>query len=316
VEAYVLSVVRDYFRTTRKAALTLDSALADHGDFDTPDISFNKIKNSDKNFFGDAIKDVKNSNSVLSKFPTHSTVTAAIALYMPPGVSVSYGADHGEEPTEVAGAIAAVRNLKNPIRLAVQVLHHSDHVLLIGAGAVEFGQQFNIEVETDDYFFNQLRYDQWQKIKESGDFQLDHATQEKPYLGTVGAVALDQAGNLAAGTSTGGMTNKKFGRVGDSSLIGCGTYANNDTCAISCTGSGEYLIRAVTAHDVSSRMAYKGISLADACKEAIMDKLTEIGGDGGLIAIDKNGNICMPFNCEGMYRAARNQEFSTVEIYK
>jgi beta-aspartyl-peptidase (threonine type) len=218
--------------------------------------------------------------------------------------------------TLYAGAIAAVRNLKNPIKLAVQVLHHSDHVLLIGAGAIEFGQQFNIEIEKDEYFFNQLRFDQWQKIKESGDFQLDHSTQDKPYLGTVGAVALDQFGNLAAGTSTGGMTNKKFGRVGDSSLIGCGTYANNNTCAISCTGSGEYLIRAVTAHDVSSRMLYKGINLETACKEAIMDKLTEIGGDGGLIAIDKDGNICMPFNCEGMYRAAKNQHFSTVEIYR
>jgi beta-aspartyl-peptidase (threonine type) len=217
--------------------------------------------------------------------------------------------------TLYAGAVAAVRNLKNPIKLAVQVLHHSDHVLLIGEGAAEFGKQFKIEFESDDYFFDQFRYNQWLKVKGSDEFQLDHTETEKPYLGTVGAVALDQFGNLAAGTSTGGMTNKKFGRVGDSSIIGCGTYANNDTCAISCTGSGEYLMRAVTAYDVSCRMAYKGLSLEAACKEAIMDRLTEIGGDGGLIAIDKEGNICMPFNCEGMYRAAKNQDFSTIDIY-
>jgi len=213
-----------------------------------------------------------------------------------------------------AGAIAAVRNLKNPISLATKVLHHSDHILLMGAGAREFGKQFDVVMESDAYFFVQHRYDQWQKIKGTDDFQLDHS-KEKKYLGTVGAVALDKDGNLAAGTSTGGMTNKKFGRIGDSALIGLGTYANNSTCAISCTGSGEFLMRAVTAYDVSARMAYKGLSLEDAANEAVMQRLLEIGGDGGLVAIDKEGNICMPYNCEGMYRASKNEKGSVVLIY-
>mmetsp|Transcript_14676 Transcript_14676/g.33735 ORF Transcript_14676/g.33735 Transcript_14676/m.33735 type:complete len:311 (+) Transcript_14676:3-935(+) len=215
-----------------------------------------------------------------------------------------------------AGAVAAVRNLKNPISLATKVLHHSDHILLMGEGAAEFAKQFEIEFESDEYFFDQYRYDQWQKIKGTDSFQLDHSKKEKKYLGTVGAVALDKDGNLAAGTSTGGMTNKKFGRIGDSALIGLGTYANNKTCAISCTGSGEYLMRAVTAYDVSSRMEYKGLSLKDAVNESIMDRLTEIGGDGGLVAMDKDGNIEMPFNCEGMYRASKNTQHTVVEIYR
>ena len=214
-----------------------------------------------------------------------------------------------------AGAVAAVRNLKNPIALASKVLHHSDHVLLIGEGAKEFASKFDIEFELDDYFFDQYRFDQWQKIKNTDNFQLDHSKKDKKYLGTVGAVALDQHGNLAAGTSTGGMTNKKFGRIGDSAIIGAGTYANNATCAISCTGSGEFLMRAVTAYDVSCRMEYKGIGLELAVKEAIMDRLLEIGGDGGLVAIDKEGKICMPFNCEGMYRASRNIHGKEIRIY-
>lgn len=215
-----------------------------------------------------------------------------------------------------AGAVAAVRNLKNPISLATKVLHHSDHILLMGEGAAEFAKGFEIEFESDVYFFDQLRYDQWQKIKGTDNFQLDHSKKDKKYLGTVGAVALDKEGNLAAGTSTGGMTNKKFGRIGDSALIGLGTYANNKTCAISCTGSGEYLMRAVTAYDVSCRMEYKGLSLEDAVNESIMDRLTEIGGDGGLVAMDKNGNIEMPFNCEGMYRASKNAKQTVIKIYR
>ena len=215
-----------------------------------------------------------------------------------------------------AGAVAAVRNLKNPIALATKVLEHSDHILLMGEGAKEFAAQFDIDFETDEYFYDAYRFEQWQKIKGTDSFQLDHSKKDKKYLGTVGAVALDQNGNLAAGTSTGGMTNKKFGRIGDSCLIGLGTYANNETCAISCTGSGEFIMRAVTAYDVSARMEYKGLDLATAVKEAVMDRLTEIGGDGGLVAMDKFGNICMPFNCEGMYRASRNAKQREIKIYK
>jgi len=216
-----------------------------------------------------------------------------------------------------AGAVAAVPNLKNPISLAAKVLSDSDHVLLMGEGAKEFASGFNIKFESDEYFYDEHRFAQWQKIKGSDNFQLDHSKEEtKKYLGTVGAVALDQHGNLAAGTSTGGMTNKKFGRIGDSAIIGAGTYANNETCAVSCTGSGEYFMRAVTAYDASCRMQYKGLSLDAAVKEAIMDRMTEIGGDGGLISIDAKGNISMPFNCEGMYRAFKNKKEQVVKIYK
>jgi beta-aspartyl-peptidase (threonine type) len=214
-----------------------------------------------------------------------------------------------------AGAIAAVRNLKNPIALAKIVLHHSDHVLLIGEGAAEYGRQQGMAFESDDYFYDQLRYEQWQKIKGTDDFQLDHTVSDKKYLGTVGAVALDKKGNLAAGTSTGGMTNKKFGRVGDSPLIGAGTYANNASCAVSCTGSGEFLMRAVSAYDVSCLMTYKGLTIVEACHVAVMENLTALGGDGGLVAIDSKGNICMPFNSEGMYRAFKNPTSSQIAIY-
>ena len=215
-----------------------------------------------------------------------------------------------------AGAVAAVKNIKNPIRLAHKVLSESDHVLLVGDGAVEFASNHEIENAPDDYFYDKYRYEQWQKIKDSDTFQLDHTSTEKPYLGTVGAVALDKQGNLAAGTSTGGMTNKKFGRIGDSALIGLGNYANNRTCAISCTGSGEYFMRGVCAYDVSCLMEYKGYSLKEASEEVIMNKLLKLGGDGGLISIDPNGLIHMPFNCEGMYRASRNRAHRVISIYK
>lgn len=215
-----------------------------------------------------------------------------------------------------AGAVAAVENLKNPISLAKDVLYHSDHILLIGDGAAQFGKLHDAVFESNEYFYDQYRYDQWQKVKGTETFQLDHSKKEKKYLGTVGAVALDKHGNIAAGTSTGGMTNKKYGRVGDSPIIGSGTYADNNTCAISCTGSGEYFMRAVTAYDVHCLMKYKGLSLDDAVSEAIQKHLTELGGDGGLIGIDKAGNISMQFNCEGMYRAYKNSEESVILIYK
>lgn len=215
-----------------------------------------------------------------------------------------------------AGAVAAVPNLRNPISLANDVMKHSDHVLLIGEGAREFGQLRGAAFESDEYFYDAYRFDQWNKIKDTDSFQLDHTKKEKKYLGTVGAVALDMEGNIAAGTSTGGMTNKKFGRVGDSAIIGSGTYADNRTCAISCTGTGEYFMRGVTAYDVSCLMMYKGLSLQEATAAAIQDHLTQLGGDGGLIAVDIQGNISMEFNCEGMYRAYRNAKESVVKIYR
>jgi beta-aspartyl-peptidase (threonine type) len=213
-----------------------------------------------------------------------------------------------------AGAVAGISGIKNPVRLAKTVMQSSEHVMLAGRGAEEFAAQNGLEIKDDEYFFNDFRYQQWQEIKDSDSFQLDH-TEKK--FGTVGAVALDAHGNLAAATSTGGMTNKKFGRVGDTPIIGAGTYANNDTCAISCTGHGELFIRAVVAHDISCLMEYKGLSLREACDIVVQGKLVKIQGEGGLVAIDKEGNIALPFNSEGMYRGYKKSNGeAAVEIYK
>lgn len=207
-----------------------------------------------------------------------------------------------------AGAVAGVSNIKNPISLSRAVMEKSEHVFLAGLGALDFAKKVNAKFEDDDYFFVQMRYDQLQMALKSDTMILDHIedtfeTGEKKF-GTVGAVAIDIHGNLAAGTSTGGMTNKNYGRIGDTPMVGAGTYANN-TCAISCTGHGEFFIRSVVAYDISCLMEYKGLSLKEACDIVVMDKLVKIGGEGGLIAIDKNGNIELPFNSEGMYRAKK-----------
>jgi beta-aspartyl-peptidase (threonine type) len=213
-----------------------------------------------------------------------------------------------------AGAIAGVRNIRNPIQLAREVMLHSGHVLLSGSGAAEFAINQGLTMTPDEYFFNQLRYDQWVEIRDTNFTQLDHKgdnlkshTPDHKF-GTVGAVALDSAGNLAAGTSTGGMTNKRFGRIGDSPIVGAGTYANNSTCAISCTGHGEFFLRAVVAHDVSCLMEYKGLSLHEACNVVVKDKLVKMGGEGGLIAVDTKGNFEFCFNSAGMYRGMRNSD--------
>ncbi len=216
----------------------------------------------------------------------------------------------------MAGAIASVRNIKNPIVLAREVMLRSGHVILSGEGASEFALSHGIEMAPDEYFFNQDRYDQWLEIRHTNFTQLDHKGDNlKSHLpdteykfGTVGAVACDSQGNIAAGTSTGGMTNKRFGRIGDSPIIGAGTYANNKTCGISCTGHGEPFLRAVVAHDVSCIMEYKGLSLHEACALVIRDKLVKIGGEGGLIAVDAKGNFDFCFNSAGMYRGMRNSE--------
>lgn len=214
-----------------------------------------------------------------------------------------------------AGAVAGVSNVKNPIGLSRAVMEKSEHVLLAGSGAIEFAKSIGTEFGDDAYFFVQQRYDQLLQAKESGAVIMDHSEGKK--FGTVGAVALDEHGNLASGTSTGGMTNKKFGRVGDSPIPGAGTYANNRTCAISCTGHGEFFLRAVVAYDISCLMEYKGLSLKQACDVVVMDKLVKIGGEGGLIALDAKGNIELPFNSEGMYRAKVSAgEEIFVGIYK
>ena len=218
-----------------------------------------------------------------------------------------------------AGAVSLVRNVKNPISLAVAIMRKSEHVYLAGDGAEAFAHKMDLAFEEDPYFYDEFRYKQWLVAQQQDGTFLDHNIQinSDKKFGTVGAVALDVAGNLAAGTSTGGMTNKKFGRIGDSPIIGAGTYANNDTCAISCTGHGELFIRSVVGHDISSLMEYKGLTLAEACHEVVMNKLVKIGGEGGLVAIDKHGNIELSFNSEGMYRAMKSSDGSElVAIYK
>jgi beta-aspartyl-peptidase (threonine type) len=224
-----------------------------------------------------------------------------------------------------AGAVAGVRNVRNPVLLAMEVMNNSDHVFLSGKGANDFAIKQGIKLEPDEYFFSQFRYDQWKLIRDSDNYALDHSgepeegpvKQANKKFGTVGAVACDGMGNIAAATSTGGMTNKKYGRIGDTPLIGCGTYANNKTCAISCTGHGEPFIRCVAAYDVSCLMEYKGLSLQEAINQVVNDKLIRLGGEGGIIGVDARGNAVLTFNSAGMYRGFKNSDgYSEVAIYK
>lgn len=209
-----------------------------------------------------------------------------------------------------AGAVAGVQGIANPVSLARAIMEKSDHVLLCGQGALKFAQHIGIEQLPESYFHTDLRWNQLMHvINEEGTF-LDHSVHTDPpdkKFGTVGAVAFDKHGNLAAATSTGGMTNKRWGRAGDSPIIGAGTYANNNTCAISCTGHGEYFIRAVVAYDISCLMEYAGLTLEQACQKVVNDKLVKFGGEGGLVAIDAKGNICLPFNSTGMYRGWKSE---------
>ena len=186
-----------------------------------------------------------------------------------------------------AGAVAGVKTIKNPIMAARKIMEESKHVMLVCEGAEKFAREHGLQMEDPSYFFDQKRYD---------------ALLKAQIHGTVGAVALDKSGNLAAATSTGGMTNKMSGRVGDTPIIGAGTYANNKTCAVSATGYGEYFIRYTVAHDISALMEYKGLTLEDASKEVIFNKLLPVGGTGGVIAVDKDGNYTMTFNTSGMFR--------------
>ena len=222
-----------------------------------------------------------------------------------------------------AGAVAGVRNVRNPIELAAEVMHNSNHVFLSGKGANDFAIKQGIKLEPDEFFFSQFRYDQWKAMRDSDNYSLDHTHQGLEELmkdkkfGTVGAAACDKEGNIAAGTSTGGMTNKKYGRIGDSPIIGAGTYANNATCAISCTGHGEPFIKAVAAYDVAAHMEYKGLSLHEAMNEVVHKKLIALDGEGGMIGVDAKANISMMFNSAGMYRAMQHSNGQKViSIYK
>ncbi len=210
-----------------------------------------------------------------------------------------------------AGAVAGVRQVQNPIRAARLVMEATEHVLLAYPGADELAREHGLPMQPPAYFFTQPRFDQLQAAIAAGRMQLDHAAGPTPPAdpnwkkGTVGAVARDQRGHLAAATSTGGMTNKRYSRIGDTPLIGAGTWAD-ERCAISCTGHGEFFMRAVVGHDVACLMAYKGLSLEEACRVVVHDKLAPVGGEGGLIAVDAAGYLALPFNSAGMYRASRN----------
>ncbi|NVK49327.1 MAG: isoaspartyl peptidase/L-asparaginase [Cyclobacteriaceae bacterium] len=226
-----------------------------------------------------------------------------------------------------AGAVAGLTTVKNPITAARAVMENSPHVFMTGAGAEQFAVEQNLELVSSDYFYTDFRFEQLEKIRETEKTQLDHSSLlemelEDPFFkdrkfGTVGAVALDKNGNIAAATSTGGMTNKRYGRVGDVPIIGAGTYADNETCAVSATGHGEYFIRNVVAHEIASLIRYGKKSLAEAADEVVMNQLVEMGGSGGIISIDRFGNIAMPFNSEGMYRGYRKAgEEAKTFIYK
>lgn len=218
------------------------------------------------------------------------------------------------------GAVAGVKTVKNPISLARGVMEKSKHVLMACEGAEKFAEELGLKIVDKEYFQTEARWNSLQKALEKEKTQSSVTELEKEFkYGTVGCVALDKAGNLAAGTSTGGMTNKKWGRVGDSPIIGAGTYADNKTCAISATGHGEFFIRNVVAHDISARMKYKKESLKEAADKVVMNVLTEQGADGGVIAIDKNGRIAMPFNTRGMFRGYitdKNEPFVAIYEHK
>ena len=189
-----------------------------------------------------------------------------------------------------AGAVAGVTDIKNPITAARRVMTNSPHVMLSGSGASQFAKEQGLEIVPPSYFYTEKRFNELQELL------------KKEKNGTVGCCALDKSGNLAAGTSTGGMANKRYNRIGDSPIIGAGTYANNKTCAVSGTGHGEYFIRWTVAHDISALMEYKGLSVKEASELVVNDKLVKAGGSGGVICLDKNGNISMPFNSAGMFR--------------
>lgn len=216
-----------------------------------------------------------------------------------------------------AGAVAGVTQIKNPIDLALTVMNDSPHVMLSGKGAERFAEEQGFELVDPSYFYTEKRFQSLQRIKDKEKAELDHDFKvtfaEDSFIkdskfGTVGCAALDKNGNLAAGTSTGGMTNKRWNRIGDAPIIGAGTYANNATCAVSSTGWGEFFIRGMVAHDISAMMEYKGSTLQEAAAEVIQKKLPDLGGNGGLIAIDKDGNVSMEFNTAGMYRAHMNAD--------
>ncbi len=216
-----------------------------------------------------------------------------------------------------AGAVTMVQQIKNPISLARAVMEKTPHVFIGGQGAEDFARSIGMPLMDKTYFHDEYRYRQWEKLRHTTTVSLDHnvSGNEKKF-GTVGAVAFDAQGNLAAATSTGGMMNKMKGRIGDSPLIGVATYANNESCAISCTGHGEIFIKQVVAYDIHCLMQYKGMSLREACNFVVNQKLVQVKGEGGLIAIDKNGEVEIVFNTPGMFRAMKTAAKEAVAIFR
>jgi beta-aspartyl-peptidase (threonine type) len=222
-----------------------------------------------------------------------------------------------------AGSVAGVRHVRNPISLARKVMEVSPHVMLTGEGAERFALKQKFQLVDQQYFYTRRRWQSLQRIKKRQKGQNRPSpvafgpVDKRAHWGTVGAAALDKMGNLAAGTSTGGMTNKRYGRVGDSPIIGAGTYANNNTCAVSATGHGEFFIRRVVCYDISALMEYKGLPLKEAAEQVVMEKLVKMKGTGGVIAIDSKGNVAMPFNTSGMYRGFVREDGKIVtKIYR
>ncbi len=278
---------------------------------------------------GDSMDAVETSIRIMEDSPLFNSGKGAVFTH--DGVN-SLDASFMDGKTLNAGAVAGVTMVKNPISLARKVMTDSEHVLLSGAGGDAFAkalQDPNIEIVENSYFFTENRYQSLQRVLKreaekqySNDKKVALLELEDPFIkdskyGTVGCVALDKNGNIAAGTSTGGMTNKKYGRIGDSPIIGSGTYANNATCGVSSTGHGEYFIRAQVAYDISAMMEYKGMCLKDATEAVIQKKLVDLGGTGGIVALDHLGNVSMEFNTAGMYRATMNDKDElVVGMYK
>ena len=268
---------------------------------------------------GTSLDAVEKTINVLENSPLFNAGKGAVFTHTE---TIELDASIMDGKTLNAGASAGTKTVKNPINLARKIMEVSPHVMMAGSGAEEYAKEQGLELVKQDYFKTKNRLNTLKRVKER------EAKKEKTIafydediknskFGTVGCVALDKSGNLAAGTSTGGMTNKRFGRVGDVPIIGAGTYANNATCAVSGTGWGEFFIRATVAHDISALMEYKGLSLQEASKEVIQNKVPKLGGNGGIIAVDKNGNMVMDFNTAGMYRASINDKGDLyIGIYK
>lgn len=304
-------------------------ALALHGG--AGNINRNNIKPEQETIYKEALQSaLKIGEAILSKNGSAIDAVTAVVVFLEDnplfnaGIGSVFTAEgHIETDAAImdgsnlnAGAIAGVKHVKNPILLAKAVMEKSEHVLLIAEGAEQFAKLHQLEIVENNYFATEERYRQFLDLKSKQKTESTTIAGGEKF-GTVGAVARDRNGHLAAATSTGGMMMKKFGRVGDSPIIGAGTYAHNQYAAVSCTGHGEYFIKTLAAYEVAAKMKYKNLSLQGAANEVIYQELAPIGGTGGLIAVDNEGNIAMPFNTPGMYRAMLKEgENLLVEVFE